>query len=125
MAESYVAVSPATTTRSEHMEQMLRLAGSDLEIAWLRYLDERGCRLPSKAQELFEACGTRPDFSYSEYHAVVYIDGPHHQYPERKARDAAQTERMEDLGFTVIRFGHLDDWGEVLARYPHVFGRIS
>jgi hypothetical protein len=32
---------------------------------------------------------------------------------------------MEDFGYTVIRFGHDDDWTEIINRYPHVFGRVS
>ena len=29
---------------------------------------------------------------------------------------------MEDHGYTVVRFGHDDDWLAVVQRYPHVFG---
>jgi hypothetical protein len=29
---------------------------------------------------------------------------------------------MEDYGYTVIRFSHTDDWEQVAARYPHIFG---
>jgi very-short-patch-repair endonuclease len=53
----------------------------------------------------------------------VYVDGPHHEYPERLARDAAQAELMEDYGYTVIRFGHREDWPAKLAQFPNVFGR--
>jgi very-short-patch-repair endonuclease len=54
---------------------------------------------------------------------VVYIDGPIHDYPERQQRDAARQERLEDLGYTVLRFGHQGDWAATIARYPHIFGR--
>ena len=79
-------------------------------------------RLPSKAQPLIESCRTRPDFLYEEAMAAIYIDGLHHQYPERQARDLAQTDCMEDLGYTVIRFEVKDDWAVVVGRYPNVFG---
>jgi len=26
------------------------------------------------------------------------------------------------LGYTVIPFGHHDDWGKIIARFPHIFG---
>ena len=29
---------------------------------------------------------------------------------------------MEDHGYTVVRFGHDDDWLAIAQRYPHVFG---
>jgi hypothetical protein len=32
---------------------------------------------------------------------------------------------MEDLGYMVIRFGHEDDWSEIVDRYPYVFGNES
>jgi len=54
---------------------------------------------------------------------VVYIDGPHHEFPERRARDQAQTNSMEDLGYTVIRFSAKEDWDAKIAQYPHIFGR--
>ena len=118
-----VLSAPTELTRPEHFDRLLRLAGSDLERSWLRYIDGAGLRLPTKAQELFEACGTRPDFSYSDHHAVIYVDGPHHDYPERSARDAILTERMEDMGITVIRFGYSGDWDAQVARYHNIFGR--
>ena len=80
-------------------------------------------RLPTHAQRLIEEAGTRPDFFYGNgYDAAIYVDGPHHDYPERRARDAVQEEAMEDLGYMVIRFGHRDDWSSIVAEYPYVFG---
>ena len=74
-------------------------------------------------QRLFAEAGTRPDFFYDgDYGAAIYIDGPHHDYPERQNRDAAKTEAMEDLGYMVIRFGHQDDWNEMINQYPYIFG---
>jgi very-short-patch-repair endonuclease len=125
LTRATVLTAPTELTRAEHLERLCRLAGSELERSWLRAMADRGYRLPTKAQEFFESGGTRPDFSYSDHHAVVYIDGPHHDYPERVTRDVTQTERMEDLGYTVIRFGHADDWNAIIVRYPHIFGRPS
>lgn len=122
LAQSASAASPVAKTRSEHRDVLLRLAGSELERQWLRMLDDRGLRLPSHAQKLIEACGTRPDFTYLDEMAVIYIDGPHHSYPERAARDNAQQVCLEDHGYTVIRFAHTDDWDATLARFPYIFG---
>jgi very-short-patch-repair endonuclease len=116
------AASPVARSRVEHRDALLRLAGSELEREWLRLLDARGLRLPSHAQHLIAACGTRPDFLYAEEMLAIYIDGPHHSYPERAARDTAQQVCLEDAGYTVLRFEHTDDWNTVLARYPSTFG---
>jgi very-short-patch-repair endonuclease len=117
-----VAAAPGGMTRAEHLQRLERLAASDLERRWLRFLHERGYRLPTDAAVLVPEAGTRPDFSYDGDHLVVYVDGPHHQFPERAARDARQTEALRDLGYTIVRFAADDDWEAVLHRYPSVFG---
>jgi very-short-patch-repair endonuclease len=50
------------------------------------------------------------------------VNGPIHDYPERAKRDEAQRNSLEDLGYTVIPFGHQDDWNEIIAQFPHIFG---
>jgi len=122
-----VSTSPTTASRSEHLEYLLARAGSELERRWLRYLNARGCRLPTHSQRLIEECATRPDFLYLDHsaQAAIYIDGPPHDFPDRHKRDQAQTECMEDLGYLVIRFRHTDDWEGILAKYPSLFGKLA
>jgi very-short-patch-repair endonuclease len=118
-----VKSSPIELPRSDHLDRLMRLAGSELEKKWLRYVEAKNYRLPSRAQVLLETCKTRPDFAYDESQTVIYIDGPHHEFPERHERDVSRGECMEDRGYTVIRFGHQDDWDSRIALYPHIFGR--
>jgi very-short-patch-repair endonuclease len=125
LAQAQAEPSPVGQTRAEHLAVLQCLAGSKLEGCWLDLLEAQHLRLPTHAQHLIEACGTRPDFFYADHQAAVYVDGPPHDYPERSQRDTARTECMEDAGYMVIRFHHQDDWPAVLARYPHVFGRQS
>ena len=125
LADASVAVSPASETRAEHMARLQRQAGSELERAWLRYVDQRGLRLPDGAQMLIEDCGTRPDFYYKAEFAVVYVDGPHHRFPERAKRDAQQTEALEEKGFRVLRFGAEDDWDSLVGKCRAVFGEAA
>ena len=118
-----VAAAPTAGTRAEHLDRLVRQAGSGLEKRWLAFVEEHGYRLPTHAQRLVKEAGTRPDFFYGDgYDAAIYIDGPHHDYPERRSRDAAKEEAMEDLGYMVIRFGHRDDWEKIVVEYPYVFG---
>ncbi len=91
----------------------------------MKYLDDHKYRLPSKAQVFIEVCQTRPDFLYEAEQVAVYVDGPHHAYVERHARDVQQTEDMIDHGYTVIRFGLEDDWDIIIACYPYIFGSGS
>jgi hypothetical protein len=119
---SSVSIAPAATPRSEHLIQLQRLCGSKLETAWLAFLEDHDYHLPSGAQQFLQGCQTRPDFFYEEHNAAIYVDGPPHEYPERKIRDATQNECMEDRGYVVIRFGHKDDWVTILKKYPNIFG---
>jgi len=66
-----------------------------------------------------------PDFLYRDHQTAIYIDGPHHQYAERAARDKAQTEAMEDLGYTVVRFTAEEDWIARIGQYAGVFGSLT
>ena len=123
LAGARVKVAPSRASAEDHLESLMRQAGSELERRWLRFIAEKGLRLPTRAQHLIAEAGTRPDFFYGDgYDAAIYIDGPYHDYPERRARDAEKAEALEDLGYMVIRFGHQDDWEEILKRYPYVFG---
>jgi len=124
IAQGTVHVAPGPRSRQEHLAGLERLCDSGLERQWLRHLDDRGLRLPTRAQVLLEALGTRPDFLYDEDHVAIYVDGPHHTYPERQKRDQALTEALEDAGYTVLRFGLDADWDALIARFPAVFGSL-
>ena len=95
---------------------------SRLEEQFIERLEQGGHRLPDASQFAFPDAGTRPDFAYHEACTVVYVDGPHHDFPERQRRDMAADKAMADLGYRVIRFGHRDDWAEIIAAHPDVFG---
>lgn len=124
LKQAQIKNSPGPVSREQHMEQLLRMAGSELEKQWLRFLDKNKLNLPTQAQKLIKSCQTRPDFWYREggKKAAIYIDGPFHQYPERQKRDQEQEECLEDIGIRVIRFQHTDQWNEIAAQYSDIFG---
>jgi very-short-patch-repair endonuclease len=124
LSSARVETSPAATSRDEHLEGLMRQAGSDLERRWLRFLSVRGYRLPTHAGKLFEAAGTRPDFYYEDDMLAVYIDGPPHRFPDRVTRDQAQQRKLEQLGFLVVRFQDDSEvaWEPIILKYPSVFG---
>ncbi|MFO7279561.1 MAG: DEAD/DEAH box helicase [Thermoanaerobacterales bacterium] len=103
-------------------EELAGAAESPLEAEFLEFLRAGGYRLPDRSHVYFEQAGTRPDFVYDDACAVVYVDGPHHDHADRQARDRAQEEAMHDLGYRVIRFGHRDDWAQIVDTFRSVFG---
>ena len=125
LTKAQVRASPGRLTRGEHVQNLLRLCESDLEKDWVQLVDGKNLRLPSNAQTLVEECSTRPDFLYSENKIAIYVDGRHHDFPERRARDRDQIEDMENHGFTVIRFRYDHNWDTIFEKYAFVFGKES
>lgn len=122
IANSEIKASSTHLSREEQYTVLQRTAGSSLEKEWLEFIQKNGYRLPTCGQKLFEKCSTRPDFIYEHDNAVVYVDGPVHENPERARRDTAQTEAMRDSGYVVIRFSHRDDWHKIVESKPNIFG---
>ena len=78
--------------------------------------------MPDREQVYFESARTRPDYLYDAACVAIYVDGPHHDYPDRAARDRNQDKAMLNLGYRTIRFGHLDDWNRIIEEHRDVFG---
>ena len=123
--QAMTKTAPSQNSRAEHLAELMRLCGSELERDWLRFLEKHNLRLPSRAQALFTECQTRPDFVYDEQQMAVYIDGPLHQHPDRAHRDVSQVLCLEDMGWTALRFTEQAQWPVVLKRYRGVFGDIA
>jgi superfamily II DNA/RNA helicase len=110
----------------DSFDQLMNASISTLEKDWLRFLKNGGYHLPDRAQPYLDAFGTCPDYAYGEKQTLVYIDGPHHEGNSQKALDDSITSRLEDAGFTVIRFTtDKKAWPEILAHYGWVFGAGS
>lgn len=123
LANARVEPSPAEAPRSEHLQQLKDLCDSGLEKDFLGFLEAHDLALPTHGQRLLASFGTRPDFLYDGANpAVVYIDGPPHDFPERQQRDRNLTTSLEDAGYLVIRFHHRDDWLAKVKQHPSIFG---
>ncbi|RTZ78182.1 MAG: helicase [Gammaproteobacteria bacterium] len=124
MLNATLITSAGGREREEQLEHLRGLSGSSLEQDWLDYLVAHHHRLPDEAQVLIEAFNTRPDFVYrTPAQVAIYIDGPHHETPNRKMIDEVTTRALEDAGAVVIRFPKENDqWPGIIARYPDIFG---
>jgi ATP-dependent helicase YprA (DUF1998 family)/very-short-patch-repair endonuclease len=127
LANATTSASSGPEPRHTALERLLRACESELERDFLRHLDERNLRLPTKAQRRPRNLPLRPDFLYeiSGITAAIYIDGPHHDYPDRHARDREQQDLLEAHGYTVVRFHHRDDWDAILNSFSWIFGSAS
>jgi very-short-patch-repair endonuclease len=124
LAGATVKASPSTASRGDHLQMLMNLTQSDLERLWLTALHDRNYRLPDAAQKLMPQIGSRPDFLYEDAKVAVYVDGPHHRYPERRDRDSRFDYALLLAGWTTLRF-HVDDiegWIEIIRKHPSTFG---
>ena len=114
----------STAGHADSIEEMLNISTSSLEREWLEYLKKGGgYRLPTQAQTYLEAHRTRADFAYTDQQVLVYIDGPHHETPAQREKDAEITRRLEADAYTVIRFpADKSQWPGIFAEYPWLFG---
>ena len=125
LGRATVRPAPTGATREDHLEQLKRLCRSELERRFVEFLDDRSLALPTFTQRVIEDCGVEADFLYPDRMAAIFIDGPHHDYPERRRRDEDRRRVLEDRGWLVIRFGHQDDWTHIVGQYPSVFGEVQ
>jgi hypothetical protein len=111
-------------SRSENLEALRARCDSELERAFLDWLDSHGLRLPDRAQVLVQAARARPDFVYDmpSGPVAIFVDGPVHDNEAQTARDAAAAQRLVDGGWDVVRVAHDDDWAAVVKLRPAVFG---
>lgn len=133
--------SASVSEADDSFDALMNASTSSLEQAWLNYLKTNGYHLPNRAQPYLEEFNTRPDFAYADQQTLIYIDGPHHDGKHQTtqhlgepiaseagqhyytSRDAEITQRLEDAGFTVVRFpANQALWGRIVNEYTWVFG---
>ncbi len=124
LAAAEVEVSPGPLSREQHLERLMNLCDSGLERDFLRFLERYELELPTHGQLLIGTCRAKPDFVYADEQAVVFVDGPKHEYPDVAERDEEAQARLEDAGYTVIRFLHGEPWEPTAERWPSVFGSL-
>jgi ATP-dependent helicase YprA (DUF1998 family) len=127
LATGSVAASPSPDTLGEYLERLMNLTQSDLERRWLKVVHDYHYRLPDDAQRLMAQFGCRPDFVYDDAKVVIWIDGPHHQYPERQARDVRFDDAFTLAGWTSLHFDvdDIDGWVDLIKHHPSTFGSGS
>ena len=133
---------PASVSEADDsFDALMNASTSSLEQAWLNYLKTNGYHLPNRAQPYLEEFNTRPDFAYADQQTLIYIDGPHHDGKHQTthhlgepiageagqhyytSRDAEITQRLEDAGFTVVRFpANKALWDHIADEYAWIFG---
>ena len=114
----------ARLSADDSFEELVNASNSSLEQEWLNFLKENDYHLPDRAQPYLQEFSTRPDFAYNDHQTLIYIDGPHHNQQTQKNLDDDITRRLEDAGFTVVRFDTgRPTWQSKMDEYAWVFGQ--
>jgi len=99
---------------------------SSLEAEFLQQLYESKRRLPDRAQyRPEEGIYCEADFYYERdglRGVAVFIDGPTHDEPTQKHKDAEQRSRLDDLGYRVLVIRYDRSMGDQIVENPDVFG---
>lgn len=111
--------------RATQQDWLNKLRDSGLEKRFVDWLTAGGFRLPDDAQLTVTEARARPDLVYRLHGnpVAVFVDGPHHDDPHQRERDSAAAERLEDLGWTVVRVRHDDNWTIMAMDHAWLFGK--
>jgi hypothetical protein len=108
---------------SAHDAELTSTAGSELEKAWLDFVQAHGYRKPDRGQHTISAAKACADFFYDEFNLAVFIDGPHHERASRAEQDAEINRRLDELGYLVVRFPKEQSaWPDIFKAHADLFG---
>lgn len=103
--------------------ELARTAGSTLEQSWLAYVAEHRYRKPDRGQHTIAAASCRADFFYDDLQLAVFIDGPHHETDTQRQQDANTNQRLDALGYLVVRFPkEATAWPDIFNTNVDLFG---
>ncbi len=94
---------------------------SELERRFLKFLYERGYRLPDDAQRAIREVGCVVDFFYKP-NVCVFCDGSVHDEPAQAERDQASRSDLKTRGYRVVVVRYDASFEEIVGRYREVFG---
>lgn len=110
----------------EHYQTLLKQVDktSITEVNFLKFLYDRGLRLPDGAQEKHEDIYVMPDFHYDN-RFWIFCDGTPHDKPEVKEKDKKQRQALMNKGQFPIVFYYKDNWDEVIKKWPNIFKKVK
>ena len=126
LREATLEVGAGGQSRQEQYETLLAESTTSAEKHFLKWLFERGYRLPTHAQYRVADAEALPDFVYADrdVRTAVYVDGPVHEYADVAARDAQVESRLLSKGWFVVRFDITNNsaWDQTCKTLVDVFG---
>ena len=97
---------------------------SSTEEKFLKYLYEKGIRLPDVAQPNIADMYVRPDFLYKP-NICVFCDGTPHDNPSVKADDNLKRSTLKEAGYQVLTWYYKDSIDDLISRRPDIFKPVK
>ncbi len=121
-----VLTSKSFNSYDEHYQalQAARDHNSSTEDKFLKYLYEKGLRLPDEAQPVIANMYVRPDFLYKP-NICIFCDGTPHDESLVQEDDAEKRKALKDAGYQVLVWHYKQSLDEFVAKRPDIFKAVK
>lgn len=100
--------------------QSARDPNSSTEEKFLKFLYDRGLKLPDEAQPKVESMYVRPDFYYKP-NVFIFCDGTPHDETNTKQDDYEKRNALKNAGYQILSWYYKDSLEDFIARRPDIF----
>jgi superfamily II DNA/RNA helicase len=104
--------------------QATRDPNSSTEDKFLKFLYEKGVKLPDEAQPKVDAMFVRPDFYYKP-NVYVFCDGTPHDTADVKKDDIEKRTALKNAGYQILSWYYKDSLDEFIAKRPDIFKSVK
>ena len=121
-----VLTSKQYSSYDEHFNALeaSRDPNSSTEEKFLKYLYDKGLRLPDVAQPIVADMYVRPDFLYKP-NICVFCDGTPHDNPSIKEEDRLKRSALKEAGYQVITWYYKESIDEIIKKRPDIFKPVK
>lgn len=128
LKESYIEIlSNKSFSSYDEQYQFLEAArdhNSNTEEKFLKFLYEKGIKLPDEAQPKVEAMFVRPDFYYKP-NVFIFCDGTPHDDVKVKSDDIEKRKALKNAGYQVLSWYYKDSLEEFISKRPDIFKLVK
>ncbi len=132
LTASSLAPADMREERDTRFRRLLALADSTLEQEFLHFLHAKRLRLPDAAQNRpVPDVYVQPDFYYRHVQnpqlpgVCIFVDGPVHDAPEHRARDAQLRTELRNRGCGVVVIRYDRPFADQVRDRPDIFGQLD
>ncbi len=104
--------------------QAARDPNSSTEDKFLKFLYEKGIKLPDEAQPKVNEMYVRPDFYYKP-NVFVFCDGTPHDNSNVKKDDAEKRTALKNAGYQILSWYYKDSLDEFITKRPDIFKPVK